>query len=217
MRVLGALYERMELGQPPPSYRDLCSEFGWRSTGTARDHLQALERKGYVALPRRRGGRVQLHSGPKAVAGAPVMGRIVAGVPASAAEHRDGVLPFPVEWSAGGRCFALTVTGDSMVDAGILDGDQVIVRQQETANSGEIVATTIDGETTLKRFVEDGNNRFLVADNPRYEPIKIVSESALIHGVVVGLLRGYQTRGIPRVRNPVTTRSYQEESNARRA
>ena len=104
-----------------------------------------------------------------------------------------------------------------MVNAGILNGDKVIVRQQETANSGEIVAATIDGETTLKRFVEDGSNRFLVADNPRYEPIKIVTESALIHGVVVGLLRGFRTRRVPPALSRVSARSYQGEDNACRA
>ena len=79
-----------------------------------------------------------------------------------------------------------------MVDAGILNGDYVIVRQQETAHSGEIVATTVDGETTLKRYKRQGHRVLLLAENSNYTAIEVVTESAMIHGVVVGLLRGYR-------------------------
>lgn len=191
-RILTAVRNRVDAGEPPPSYRDLCSEFGWSSTGTARDHLRALERKGYLQLPGRRGGRVKLTKGSPAVASAPIIGQIVAGTPVSVDAYRDELLPFPIEWSPGRRCFALRVAGDSMVDAGILDGDHVIVRQQETARNGEIIAATIDGETTLKRYVKRGRRVLLMAENPRYKAIEVRTEVAMIHGVVVGLLRGYK-------------------------
>ena len=190
-RVLDSVRRCVETGEPPPSYRDICSEFGWSSTGTARDHLQALERKGYVDLPRRRGGRVRLRRGLAATASAPIVGRITAGLPVLVDEYRHGSLPFPTEWSGSGNCFALRVAGDSMQDAGILEGDHVIVRQQEVADSGQIVAATVDGETTLKRVLREKHRVFLVAENPRYRPIEVTTDSATIHGVVVGLLRGY--------------------------
>ena len=190
--VLAAVRHRVSRVQTPPSYRDLCAEFGWSSTGTARGHLKALERKGYVQLPRRRGGRVTLCDPPRPAAVAPIIGRIAAGTPIPAEERLEGQLQYPVEWSRSGDCFALQVTGDSMVKAGILEGDHVIVRPQEAARNGQIVAATVDGETTLKRFVKEGARTLLAAENPRYENIEITTESAMIHGVVVGLIRAYE-------------------------
>lgn len=191
--ILSAVRQRVGRGEPPPSYRELCAEFGWRSTGTARDHLKALERKGYVQLPGHRGGRVTLRKGTVATGVAPIIGRIVAGVPVGAEEEEEGYIAYPVEWSGGASCFVLQVYGDSMVNAGILEGDHVVVRPQRTARSGEIVAATVDGETTLKRLVKDGSRGLLVSESPHYEPISLNAESAMIHGVVVGLLRAYHT------------------------
>ena len=88
--------------------------------------------------------------------------------------------------------FALRVTGDSMKDAGVLEADYVIVHKQAVAASGEIVVATIDGETTLKRLIMRGAQTFLVPENSTYEAIKVRTESALIHGVIVGLLRAYR-------------------------
>ena len=198
-RVLDALRGRADAGQAPPSYRDLCAEFEWSSTGTARDHLRALERKGYVNLPGNRGGRVRLRRRSPGVARVPIVGRIVAGKPALADEYHDDLLPFPAEWRGSGTCFALRVVGDSMEGAGILEGDHVIIRQQEIADNGDIVAATLGGETTLKRLVKDGDRTFLVAENPRYAPIEVTTDSAVIHGGVVGLLRSYR----PHDRSPV--------------
>ncbi len=192
-RVLDAVRERVQTDEPPPSYRDLCAEFGWSSTGTARDHLQALERKGYVDLPRSRGGRVRLRHKLPGTGRAPIVGRIAAGRPVSVDEYHDGSLPFPPEWCGSGNCFALRVTGDSMEDVGILEGDHVIVRRQGSADNGEIVAATLDGETTLKRLVREDNRTFLVAENPRYQPIEVTTDATTIHGVIVGLLRAYPT------------------------
>ena len=189
--ILSAVRQRVGRGQPPPSYRELCAEFGWRSTGTARDHLKALERKGYVQLPGHRGGRVTLRNESAATGVSPIVGRIVAGVPVGAEAMEEGHITYPIEWSGGASCFALQVYGDSMVNAGILEGDHVVVRPQKTARSGEIVAATVDGETTLKRLVKEGSTVLLVSENPYYEPITVKAESAMIHGIVVGLLRAY--------------------------
>ena len=189
--LLAALRRRVEAGDAPPSYRALCTEFGWRSTGTVRDHLRALARKGYVQLPGSRGGRVRLREAAQNRS-IPVVGRVAAGVPRPTDEDIEGLLPIPAAWSSRGDFFALCVTGDSMKDAGILEGDHVIVRRQEVAKSGEIVAVTIDGETTLKRLVLRRGQTLLVPENSSYQPIEITTESTLVHGVVVGLLRAYR-------------------------
>ena len=122
----------------------------------------------------------------------PVIGRVAAGVPRLAHEDIEGFLPVPAAWTLSGRFFALRVTGDSMKDAGILEGDHVIVRCQLVAESGEIVVVTIDGETTLKRLLLQRAQALLVPENPAYETIEIKTESTLIHGVVVGLLRAFR-------------------------
>lgn len=206
-RLLAAIRRRIERGEPPPSYRDLCTEFGWCSTGTARDHLQALARKGCLDLPRRRGGRVQLRQGVARVSHIPVVGRVTAGVPALAEQTIDGVLPIPAEWTRSGEYFALRVAGDSMSGAGIFEGDHVVIRRQSNAGLGDVVAVTLDGETTLKTLDKRGTRLLLVPDNPRYRPIEVKSESAVIHGVVVGLLRAYRTgRLTRRVRQPAGPR-----------
>ena len=190
-QLLAALRRRVEDGEPPPSYRELCTEFGWASTGTVRDHLRALARKGYVQLPGSRGGRIRLRKVAQ-VRSIPVVGRVAAGVPCVADENIEGLLSIPADWTQSGDFFALRVTGDSMKDAGILEADYVIVHKQAVAASGEIVVATIDGETTLKRLIMRGAQTFLVPENSAYEAIKVRTESALIHGVIVGLLRAYR-------------------------
>ena len=190
-QLLAALRRRVEDGEPLASYRELCTEFEWTSTGTVRDHLRALARKGYVQLPGSRGGRVRLREFAQ-VRSIPIVGRVAAGVPRVADENIEGLLPIPADWTRNGDFFALRVTGDSMKDAGVLEGDHVIVHWQAVAASGEIVVATIDGETTLKRLIMRGAQTFLVPENSAYEPIEVKTESALIHGVVAGLLRAYR-------------------------
>jgi repressor LexA len=192
--LVAALRRSVEHGQLPPSYRELCAEFGWSSTGTVRDHLKALARKGYVELPKRNGGRVRLREPGVPVRAVPIIGSVTAGVPVMAEENVRGILGIPADWTRGGDHFALEVKGDSMQDVGILEGDCVIVRRQQSAISGDIVAATLDGETTLKRLMKRGNTMLLVPENPNYKPIEVKNESAMIHGIVVGLFRHYRNR-----------------------
>jgi repressor LexA len=150
-KVLEAVRRRAESGESVPTYRELCAEFGWASTGTARDHLHALARKGYV---KRAGGHRQLRLREERapVTRVPLVGRVVGRVPVTSEENIEHHIPVPAEWTGRGTHFALRVAGDSMRDAGILDGDQIVVRKQSTAEDGAIVVATIDGETTLKRL-----------------------------------------------------------------
>jgi repressor LexA len=192
-RVLEALRRRADQSEPAPTYRELCAEFNWASTGTVRDHLRALVRKGYVELTGRH-RQLLLREERPSVARVPLVGRVVAGVPVISDENIEQRIPVPGAWTRKGTFFALRVAGDSMQDAGILEGDQVIVRQRSVAADGDVVIATLDGETTIKRLRTNGSRVMLVAENPRYQSIEIRAEEAVIQGVVVGLLRTYHGR-----------------------
>ena len=194
VRVLEALRRRADKGEPSPTYRELCAEFNWASTGTVRDHLRALVRKGYVELTGRH-RQLRLCEERPSVARVPLVGRVVAGVPVISDENIEQRIPVPAEWTRKGTFFAVRVAGDSMRDAGILEGDQVIVRQRSVAADGDVVIATLDGETTIKRLRIDGSRVMLVAENPQYRSIEVRAEEAIIQGVVVGLMRAYHERG----------------------
>lgn len=122
----------------------------------------------------------------------PVMGRIAAGVPISAIEHQTHAISVPPEMLGGGEHYALEVRGDSMIEAGILDGDTVVIRRGDTANGGDIVVALIDDEeATLKRFRRKGASISLEAANPAYEPRILGANRVRIQGRLVGLLRSY--------------------------
>ncbi len=122
----------------------------------------------------------------------PVMGRIAAGVPRSAIEHHSHTLSLPVDYFSNGEYFALEVKGDSMIDAGILDGDMVILKKTETAENGDIVVALVDDEeATLKRFRRRGQSIALEAANPAYETRIFGPDRIRIQGRLAGLLRRY--------------------------
>jgi repressor LexA len=124
--------------------------------------------------------------------GVPVMGRIAAGVPRSAIEHRSHTLSLPSEFVSSGEHFALEVKGDSMIDAGILDGDTVVIRRADSANNGDIVVALVDEEeATLKRFRRKGQSIALEAANPAYETRIFGPDRIRIQGKLIGLLRRY--------------------------
>ncbi len=120
----------------------------------------------------------------------PVLGRVAAGKPLWSEENFEEYLVIPDELGSG-KLFALRVKGDSMIGAGILEGDRVIVKQQSTAESGEIVCALIDGEATLKRFFKKGRVVTLKAENEKYPPITVSEGEFRILGKVVGLLRKF--------------------------
>lgn len=178
-----------------PSVREIGQALGMRSPSTVHQHLTALERKGYI---KRYGDRMRvlevldkriLPNGDD-IAHLPLVGRVSAGLPILAEENIEEMIPVPrkmVGWQDN-NCFLLTVRGDSMTNAGIRDGDMVIVRSQATADSGEIVVALIGDEATVKRLVVDSQRPYLLPENPAYGPI--IGEFEVI-GKVVGLLRRY--------------------------
>ena len=174
-----------------PSILEIGARFKIASTNGVSDHLKALEKKGYIRRVGKRAIELLTPLRRPVLTDArevPILGRIPAGKPLLAEENFDGFLTVASE-IARGKVFALKVKGDSMIDAGILDGDYVTVRCQGTAENGEIVCALINGEGTLKRFHRKGDTVTLKAENRNYAPITISQGEFRIIGKVLGLMR----------------------------
>jgi repressor LexA len=183
----------------PPTVREIGEKFGFTARA-AFDHLRALERKGMLErrVTGKRASRTLILPSQKGArrgepAGIPVVGRIAAGAPITAVENHEDTLPLRPEWlgTGGQDVFALRVRGDSMIGAHIVDGDLVLVRKQETAGSGEIVAAMLDGEATVKRFGREGGTVVLRPEHPTMKPIVVEPGRGdfRILGKVVGIVR----------------------------
>ncbi len=175
-----------------PSTREIQKHFGFASQTAAMSHLRALERKGVIRrLPGKARAVVIAGAAPRGeVREIPVYGAIPAGLPVDSEQHSDDTLVMDLSGlgvSRTDRTFALKVTGDSMVDAHILDGDTVILEAREP-NHRDIVAALIDSETTLKRFLVHDGTPYLKAENPRY-PDLLPAHELIVQGVMVGLVR----------------------------
>lgn len=175
----------------PPTVREIGRGFGMQSSSVF-DHLQALERKGYL----RRGdmGARSLilekeQPQPRDHPEVPVLGRIAAGSPIEAVEGDLGSIPVNAQVLSGAEGFALRVEGESMTEAGIEDGDYVIVQKQDTARDGDIVVALIDGEATLKRFYRDCDGVRLEPANGKMSPIRIGEGEFRIQGKVAAVHR----------------------------
>ncbi len=176
-----------------PSIPEIGAKFKIVSTNGVSDHLKALAKKGYIRRVGKRAIEVLSSLGKPmlmAVREIPILGRVPAGKPFLSEENIEGLLTISND-IASGKLFALQVKGDSMIDAGILDGDRVIVKQQGTAENGEIVCALIEGEATLKRFYKKNGVITLKAENEKYAPITVSQGEFRIVGKVVGLMRKF--------------------------
>jgi len=181
----------------PPSLREIGEKFAINSTNGVRSVLEALERKGYIKRNRYLSRGIEIikeapdHYDEKQLRSVPWVGRVAAGTPVWADQNIEGNFYIDRSFAPGEYIFALRVTGDSMKNAGILDGDYVLVRRQQTAQKGEIVVAQIDDEATVKRFMPDKKRIRLEPENPDFGPI-IVERNApgfVIAGKVIGLMR----------------------------
>ena len=176
-----------------PSITEIGARFKIASTNGVSDHLKALEKKGYIRRVGKRAFEVVSATG-KAVLNSfreiPILGRVPAGKPFLSEENIEGQLAITHDMGSG-RMFALQVKGDSMIGAGIQDGDKVIVKQQGTAENGEIVCALIEGEATLKRFFKKDEVITLKAENDKYAPITVSQGEFRILGRVIGLQRKF--------------------------
>ena len=167
-----------------PSVREIGAAVGLRSTASVSYHLQKLQQEGLLLAPKGKGVKraIATTQRPGQI---PVIGVVTAGVPILAFENMEGTMA----WEGDPNCFALRVRGDSMIGAGILSGDKVVVRPQSTANDGQIVVARIGDEATVKRLSRKGGQVWLLPENPAYEPID-GSEAELV-GVVKAVVREY--------------------------
>ena len=166
-----------------PSVREIGAAVGLRSTASVSYHLQALQEKGLIQAPGAKGRKRALVTGARP-GQIPVIGVVTAGLPILAVENQEGTIP----WSEAG-CFALRVRGDSMINAGILEGDKVIVRPQSSADNGQIVVARIEDEATVKRLLRRNGQVWLMPENDNDAPID--GTNAEIIGVVKGVVREY--------------------------
>ena len=167
-----------------PSVREIGAAVGLRSTASVSYHLQQLQHKGLLLAPGSKGRKraIVTTQRPGQI---PVVGVVTAGMPILAVENQEGTM----SWDGDPNCFALRVRGDSMVNAGILDGDKVVVRPQSVADDGQIVVARIGDEATVKRLSRRNGQVWLLPENPAYEPID--GSDAAIIGLVKAVVREY--------------------------
>ncbi len=167
-----------------PSVREIGAAVGLRSTASVSYHLQQLQDKGLLQSPSGKGKKraVVASTRPGQI---PVIGVVTAGLPILAVENQEGTMA----WDGDPNCFALRVRGESMIGAGILDGDKVVVRPQQTAEDGQIVVARIGDEATVKRLSRRNGEIWLLPENPAFDPID-GSEAELI-GIVKAIYREY--------------------------
>jgi repressor LexA len=196
-QILDLIMETVERRGYPPSVREIGEAIGLSSPSTVHSHLSALVEGGYLRRDPAKPRAIEVvDTGESAtdlrrapVRDVPLVGRIAAGSPILAEEDIEEIFPLPTELVGNDPVFMLRVHGDSMIGAGIFDGDLVVVRRQPEAHNGELVAALIDGEeATVKRFRRETDRVLLISENPAYEPIVLTGGVEVI-GKVVAVMR----------------------------
>lgn len=183
-QILNFLTQFMNEHGYAPTVREICNAVGLQSTATVHYHLNALRDAGLIEMDEMKKRAISLSDAQRADR-IPVVGVVTAGVPILATENIEGYIP----WDGESGCFVLRVRGDSMIGAGILDGDKVVVRPQPDAENGQIVVALLDDSATVKRLKKTGRDVWLMPENPSYEPIP--GNEAKILGRVKALIREY--------------------------
>lgn len=186
----------------PPSVREIGKAVGLSSTATVHGYLAKLEEKGYIKKESQKGRTLRLLKGGaeennnkepkgfysgKEMVEVPVIGKITAGAPILAVENVTDTFPIPIDFVGNSESFMLTVRGESMIEAGILDGDYILIKKQNTANNGEIVVALIEDEATVKTFYKEKDHIRLQPENSSMDPI-IVPDCKIL-GKVAGVFR----------------------------
>ncbi|NLV88570.1 MAG: transcriptional repressor LexA [Tissierellia bacterium] len=178
----------------PPSVRDICRSLNLKSTSTVHSHLKKLEAKGYIRRDATKPRAIEILDrdddfllASKKTVDVPIVGKVTAGAPILAIENIEDTFPIPVELVKDHDVFMLKIQGESMIDAGILDGDLVLVKEQKTANNGDIVVALLEEEATVKRFFKEKDRIRLQPENQFMDPI--YTNDVTILGKVIGLFR----------------------------
>lgn len=203
--ILDFIEKQIKNNGYPPSVREIGKSVGLSSTATVHGYLTKLEEKGYIKKENQKGRTLRLLKGSKnenksekinenknfytnrEMVDVPVIGRITAGEPILAVENISDTFPIPIDFVGNSECFMLTVRGESMIEAGILDGDYILVKKQNVANNGEIVVALIGEEATVKTFYKEKNHIRLQPQNSTMDPI--IVPNCEILGKVAGVFR----------------------------
>lgn len=200
--ILKFIEKQIRANSYPPSVREIGKAVGLSSTATVHGYLARLEQKGYIKKESQKGRTLRLLKGilkeekkpetkevytSREMVDVPVIGKITAGAPILAVENVTDTFPIPVDFVGNSESFMLTVSGESMIEAGILDGDYILVKRQNTANNGEIVVALIEDEATVKTFYKEKGHIRLQPENSTMDPI--IVPNCEILGKVAGVFR----------------------------
>lgn len=179
----------------PPAVREICEADKLKSTSSVHAHLETLEKNGYIRRDPTKPRAIEIvdenfNLTRREMVNVPIIGRVAAGEPILAVENIENYFPIPAEFMPNEQTFILQVQGESMVNAGILDGDYILVEQQTTANDGDMVVALVDDSATVKTFYKENGYYRLQPENDFMEPI-IVSD-VMIMGKVIGTFRFFK-------------------------
>jgi repressor LexA len=192
LEILNIIKKEIALKGYPPSVREIGEAVGLTSSSTVHNHLNALEEKGYIRRDPTKPRAIEVLDSfgeftSRRTVHIPVVGQVAAGRPILAAENIEDTFPVPYDLVKEDTVFMLKVRGESMIEAGILDGDMILVRQQPTANNGDIVVALLEDEATVKRFYKEKSRIRLQPENQYMEPI--YAQNVSIAGKVIGVFR----------------------------
>lgn len=190
--ILDFLREFIRESGYPPSLREICARFGIKGPQNAAKHLDALEKKGFIRRAAGSSRAIELLDGRQATGGVslPIAGRVRAGAPGLAIEDIVGHVMLDENFFRCSDALLLKVEGESMIEAGINDGDYVVVRPQKDATVGDVVVAMIDGEATVKTFLREGNEIILKPENSSMRPIRVTSDREFfVIGKVISVIR----------------------------
>lgn len=178
----------------PPSVREICEAVKLKSTSSVHSHLETLEKNGYIRRDPTKPRTIEILDDTfglsrRELVNVPIIGRVTAGEPILAVEHIEGYFPLPPNYLHNKSAFMLKVRGESMINAGIFDGDLILVEEQSTASNGEIVVALVDDSATVKRFYKEHGHFRLQPENDHMDPIIVQDVSIL--GRVIGLFRSF--------------------------
>ena len=179
----------------PPSVRDICEAVELKSTSSVHSHLETLEKNGYIRRDPTKPRAIEIIDDNfnlvrREVVNVPIIGRVAAGQPILAVENVESYFPSPMELMPNEQCFILKVQGDSMINAGIFDGDTILVEQRQTARNGDMVVALVDDSATVKTFYREADHIRLQPENDSMEPI-IVPDCQIL-GKVFGVMRFFK-------------------------
>jgi repressor LexA len=191
-KILDFLKQEIRTKGYPPSVREICNAVGLKSTSTVHGYLERLERKGLIRRDPSKPRAIEIlddntYLSKKELVNVPIVGRVTAGQPILAVENVEDTFPIPTEYLNNSEVFMLSVRGESMIGAGILDGDYVIVEKRPTAENGDMVVALIEDEATVKTFYKEENYIRLQPENPDMDPI--IVHDVIILGKVIGVIR----------------------------